>query len=145
MTWNPRHVLAAVDGSAQSVSAAQTAVEIAKAADGRVTLITVVRPPEGWWGLEGAPPTPEAMAEAMAAGRRELNEVVTGLDAGGLEIETAEEFGDPASTIVAFAEEHAVDLVVVGRRGAGLVERMMLGSVADRLAHHAPCPVMIVP
>jgi nucleotide-binding universal stress UspA family protein len=34
---------------------------------------------------------------------------------------------------------------VVGRRGAGVVERLVLGSVADRLAHEAPCPVLIVP
>jgi nucleotide-binding universal stress UspA family protein len=35
--------------------------------------------------------------------------------------------------------------LIVGRRGAGLVERMVIGSVADRLAHHAPCPLVIVP
>ncbi len=37
------------------------------------------------------------------------------------------------------------DLLVIGRRGAGLMERVVLGSVADRIAHHATCPVLIVP
>ena len=35
--------------------------------------------------------------------------------------------------------------VVIGKRGAGLAERVMLGSVADRLCHHSPVPVMVVP
>jgi nucleotide-binding universal stress UspA family protein len=35
--------------------------------------------------------------------------------------------------------------MVIGRRGAGLIERIMLGSVANRLVHDAPCPVMLVP
>ncbi len=37
------------------------------------------------------------------------------------------------------------DLLVIGRRGAGLAERVLLGSVADRLAHHSKIPVLIIP
>lgn len=146
MAWQPRRVVAAVDGSDQSVHAAQYAVDLARVTGGSVILATVVRPPEGWWGLEGSPPTPEALAAAVAAGRREvLDSVVQRIDAGGVELTTVEELGDPASTLISLCEREGADLVVVGRRGAGLVERMMLGSVADRLAHHAPCPVLIVP
>ena len=54
---------------------------------------------------------------------------------------TVEELGDPTSTIMAVCEREKADLLIVGRRGAGLVERMVIGSVADRLAHHAPCPL----
>ncbi len=57
---------------------------------------------------------------------------------------TIEELGDPTTAIIAAAEREQADILVIGRRGAGLMERVMLGSVADRLAHHAPCPLLIV-
>jgi nucleotide-binding universal stress UspA family protein len=67
------------------------------------------------------------------------------VDLDGVQYTTVEELGDPASTIIAVCERENADLLIVGRRGAGLVERMVIGSVADRLAHHAPCPLLIVP
>lgn len=145
MAWKPTKLVAAVDGSDQSIQAAQHAVDLARAFGGSVTIITVVRPPEGWWGIEGAPPSPEAMARAVAAGQREvLDKVVAALDAEGVPVETIEEFGDPSSAIQAHCEAIGADLIVIGRRGAGFMERVILGSVADRLAHNAPCPVMVV-
>lgn len=145
MPWQPKKIVSAVDGSEQSMHAAQHAIDLARLSGGSVSLITVVRPPEGWWGLEGAPPSPEALARAVAAGQREiLDKVLETLDTGGVQIDTTEELGDPTAAIIAHCEAMSADLLVIGRRGAGLVERVILGSVADRLAHHAPCPVLIV-
>ncbi len=145
MPWQPKKIVSAVDGSEQSTHAAQHAIDLARLSGGSVSLITVVRPPEGWWGLEGAPPSPEALARAVAAGQREiLDKVMEGIDAAGVQVETTEELGDPTAAIIAHCEAVSADLLVIGRRGAGLVERVILGSVADRLAHHAPCPVLIV-
>ena len=42
------------------------------------------------------------------------------------------------------AEEIAADLVVVGSRGRGVIQRALLGSVSTHVVHNAPCPVMIV-
>ncbi|MGF1664836.1 MAG: universal stress protein [Acidimicrobiia bacterium] len=145
MSWQPNRIVAAVDGSEQSVGAARTAVEMARSTGATVTFVSVVRPPEGWWGLEGSPPSPEVLSEAVASGSRELSRVVSELDTTGVTFETVNELGDPASIIIALCERLDADVLVIGRRGAGLVERMMLGSVADRLAHHAPCSVLIVP
>ena len=52
--------------------------------------------------------------------------------------------GQPAAAIVETAEERGTDLVVVGARGLGLLGRLFLGSVSDRVAHQAPCPVLVV-
>jgi nucleotide-binding universal stress UspA family protein len=146
VTWDIRKVVAAVDGSEQSVAAARAAIAMAGSAGASVDLITVVRPPEGWWGLEGSPPSPEALAGAIAAGRKEvLDRVTSMLPPSEVEVNTVEELGDPAAVIIAHCESVGADLLVVGRRGAGVVERLVLGSVADRLAHEAPCPVLIVP
>lgn len=51
-------------------------------------------------------------------------------------------FGDPSRDIVAYAEKHGIDLIVMGRRGETLAD-VMLGSVAERVIRHAPCPVLI--
>ncbi len=145
MSFSPTRIVAAVDGSDQSIHAAQHAVDIARLTGGTVSIITVVRPPEGWWGLEGAPPSPEAMARAMAVGNQEiLGKVLTTIDDTGVEVSTTEEIGDPSTAILSHCESIQADLLVIGRRGAGLMERVVLGSVADRIAHHATCPVLIV-
>ena len=136
----------AVDGSDAAQRAAQRAADLARLAGAQLLVLTVVRPPEGWWGLEGSPPTPEAFSTAVAAGRKEvLDKVMSSLDTAGIEVRTLEEIGEPATVIAAVAGQESADVLVVGRRGAGLVERLMIGSVADRLAHTSPCPVMIVP
>jgi nucleotide-binding universal stress UspA family protein len=52
--------------------------------------------------------------------------------------------GRPADQIVKVAKELNIDLIIMGSRGIGGIKSMLLGSVADRVADHASCPVMIV-
>jgi nucleotide-binding universal stress UspA family protein len=146
MDWTPSVIIAAVDGSEQSDRAAALAASLARTHDARLILVTVVRPPEGWWGVTGEPPTPAALSEALITGQqRILAEVEKDIDLHGVDYTTLEELGDPTSAILALCERERADLLIVGRRGAGVVERMVIGSVADRLAHHARCPLLIVP
>lgn len=144
--WQPKLIIVGVDGSDQSVRAAHVAVGIARSVGARLHLVTVVRPPEGWWGVVGSPPPADALAASMADAQRSvLDRTLDRLDGTGIEVTSSEEIGDPASALTSLAGEMEADLLVVGRRGAGLVERMILGSVADRVAHESPCPLMIVP
>lgn len=146
MTWDASRIVAAVDGSEPSTRAALAAVELAKTSGGTVNLITVVRPPEGYWGIDGAPPSPEAMAAAVVRARTEvLDTVLEEIDADGIDVQTVEEIGDPTTAILQHCESTNATVLFVGRRGSGFVERLMLGSVADRLAHNAPCPLVIIP
>jgi len=51
--------------------------------------------------------------------------------------------GDPATQLVALAEEHEVDLIVIASHGRTGLKRLLLGSVAEKVARHAPCGVLI--
>jgi len=61
----------------------------------------------------------------------------------GVSAHTVARLGEPADALLAIAEEIGADLVVVGNRGMTGVRRYLLGSVADRVAHHAHCSVHI--
>ncbi|MFT4866023.1 MAG: nucleotide-binding universal stress UspA family protein, partial [Ilumatobacter sp.] len=58
--------------------------------------------------------------------------------------EPHERTGDPADEILGVAELVNADLIVVGARGLGAIERFIRGSVSTRIAHHSPCDVLIV-
>ena len=126
--------------------AVQHAVAMARHWEANLKLVTVVRTPEGWWGIGGAPPSPEALSAALVEGQQKvLKEVVESVDLSGVHYETVEELGDPVTRLIAVCDSTEADLLVIGRRGAGLAERVILGSTADRLTHLASCPVLVVP
>jgi nucleotide-binding universal stress UspA family protein len=144
--WDPVQIVVGVDGSDQSIRAARVAAGLARLRGCRLHVVTVVRPPEGWWGVVGSPPPADALSASMERAQRSaLDKTLEALDLDDLEIVATEEIGDPATALSAYCENVGAGLLVVGRRGAGMVERLVLGSVADRLAHHAPCSLMIVP
>lgn len=146
MDWQVSTVVAGVDGSEGSRRAAEHATAIARHWGAKLMLVTVVRTPEGWWGIGGAPPSPEALSAALIEGQQKiLSEFEEHLDLEGVEHVTLEELGDPVSRLIDVCEQNEADLLVIGRRGASLAERIILGSVADRLCHLAPCPVLVVP
>lgn len=146
MEWQISTLVVGVDGSDGSVRAAERAVAMAAHWKAKVIFVTVVRPPEGWWGIGGAPPTPEALSSALVEGRAEvLNDLHNRLQLSETEFETVQELGDPTSRLLEVVESNNADLLVIGKRGAGLAERVLIGSTADRLTHLAPCPVLVVP
>jgi nucleotide-binding universal stress UspA family protein len=65
------------------------------------------------------------------------------IDTSGVAIEQVVVPGGAAAAILDAAEE--AELVIVGSRGLGAVKRLILGSVATQVAHHAPCPVAVIP
>lgn len=84
-----------------------------------------------------------------AVGPRE--DVIALLDAAaedaklaGVEAEVFARQGDAADAIIDVAEEQRSDLIVVGNRGMTGARRFLLGSIPNRVSHHAPCSVLIV-
>ena len=66
------------------------------------------------------------------------------LRAAGVEVEVFALQGDPADAILDVAEERGSDLIVVGNKGMTGAKRFLLGSVPNKVSHHAPCSVLII-
>jgi nucleotide-binding universal stress UspA family protein len=74
-----------------------------------------------------------------------LAKVVADLQEEGIEASPLVKGSRPAKTIVSVAKEKKVDMIMLATHGRGEIERLFLGSVADRVVHQAPCPVFLVP
>ena len=139
-----RSILVATDFHEPSEAAAARAHELAERAGAQLTLAHVLEYDMLTWPLHELPAvTPNidlaAMERAAAAALARLNAEKLGGRAT-----LAQRKGRAHREIVALAEETQADLVVVGTRGAGRVERALLGSVAERVAEAAPCSVLVV-
>lgn len=64
--------------------------------------------------------------------------------AAGAEARTYARQGDPADAILDVAEELGADLIIVGNKGMTGAKRFLLGSVPNKVSHHAPCSVLII-
>lgn len=142
-------ILLATDGSEFSHKAARHAAALAKATKATVTLINVSEPLNelAYIGLPGFELGVER--DRMESFQREVAQGIisrTGelLAAEGVDFETRTVIGHPASTVVDIAEKEGFDLIVVGSSGHGQTGAIFLGSVSDRIAHRAHCPVLIV-
>ena len=146
------HVLIATDGSEQSLKAARYLRSLLDPASlERVSVIAVVRP------LAAVPFASDFGEEAHAARQAEEPAGSSFHQVAKDAVEcVAEKFRDmtpnletmaravaPADQIIRAADEVEADLIVVGGRGKGAVEAIVLGSVAYRVLHHAPCPVLV--
>ncbi len=118
-------------------------MELANALQSDVALIHVVDPAVGL-GVEGGISAGELVAMAEQDAKGLLASVAS--RAGSKR--PAREFvpvGNAAAEIVKTAKDWPADLIVIGGHGRGRIERALLGSVADAVLRHAPCPVLIVP
>ncbi len=146
--------LVAVDGSQASTMAVERAIALAAPTQSAIVLLNVVEtaamlypkvmmPTGDWVSLQGLP-DPALEEKLIASGEAVLQQAAQQCEAAGIACETRLELGAARETICAIAKAENVDLVVLGSRGLGTVERLMLGSVSDYVVHHAPCPVMVV-
>lgn len=142
------HILIASDGSEHALQAARVAAEIARRFEAKVTLLSVFDPPP-----TPMPPVPGMEPvidpDVMLKYAEEVQEAVerrTGqvFEAAGVPYIMLREYGHPVDRIVSIAETEKADLIVMGSRGLGGIQSFLLGSVSDRVLHHAHCPVLIV-
>ena len=73
-----------------------------------------------------------------------LREAAEQAEAAGVAVEVFARQGDPADAILDVAEEQGADLIIVGNKGMTGAKRFLLGSVPNKVSHHAPCSVLII-
>jgi nucleotide-binding universal stress UspA family protein len=136
------HVLVPMDGSPLAERALEHALQMFP--DARVTVLHVIDYVEESYSaraLVGADELRERAEQHAEALFEDAARIADDYDA---DIETATRVGDPAREIVAYADEHDVDQVVVGSHGRSLMSRVLLGSVAAQVTRRAPAPVTVV-
>jgi nucleotide-binding universal stress UspA family protein len=135
------HVLVPIDGSEGAQKALDCALSLAGAVDAEVTALAV----------EGKLPAYAASLGEVDAVKREKDEYFKEVleraraqaQQRGVSMRTELVPGHAAEVITHYARGHGCDLIVIGHRGHFLGD-YLLGSTADRVAHHAHCPVMVV-
>jgi nucleotide-binding universal stress UspA family protein len=142
-----KSIVVGTDGSETANEAVRQATELAKAVGASVDLVSAYEPVSGARLREEAQQVPKDM-EWMVNPREDVDATLkaAGEQVGeaGVEVQTFAREGDPADAILDVAEELGADLIVVGNKGMTGAKRFLLGSVPNKVSHHAPCAVMII-
>ena len=137
MTPPYAHIACCVDDSEGSRLAREEARRLHEATGGRLSLVHVAT---AGVMFAGSPEAPVAdVVDSVEASRRWIHEQAT-------QVEDAEPVlleGDPPSAVVNWARDAGVDLLVAAS-SRGFLERLLLGSFAGHLTHHAHCSVLLV-
>ena len=136
----------ALDGSEFSLKALEFAIDIAKKYQSQLILVHVVirqiyaiNPPEA-----GILAGTAIVRELEAEGKAILAKGEETVKAQRIPVETRLKQGVPAEELLHAAADEKVDLIVLGSRGLSQVKAFLLGSVSDKVSHHAKCPALIV-
>jgi len=143
-----KHILVPVDGSSNAEAALAKGVELAQLTGAALTVLTVYRHHSM---LEASlsmvrPDDPGNMDDIMRGHAKEVAESAKAKaqELGQQGVRAFVRNGPVARGIVSFADEHDVDLIVIGSRGLGSVEGYLLGSVSHKVTGIAQCPVLVV-
>ncbi len=135
------------DGSETAGEAVRQAAELAACVGATIHLVSAYEPvPERRLREERnqVPGDLQWMVHAREDVAETLEEAAATLQQSGLKVRTHAREGDPADAILDVAEEQQADLIVVGNKGMTGAKRFLLGSVPNKVSHHAPCSVMII-
>ena len=143
-----RSIVVGTDGSETAEKAVKEAADLAAAVGGALNIVSAYVPVSNQRLREEARQAPDDIQwqvtprEDVDAMLSDAKEIVEG--AGVKDINTHAREGDPADAILDVAEEQGADLIVVGNKGMSGAKRFLLGSVPNKVSHHAPCSVLIV-
>ena len=137
------HILVPMDFSAYAEQALDYAIALAQKLQARLTLLHVIQPPLVASADMGVWPSPAFLDELEATIAGDMEGYLARVTAAGLEGEIAVVHGVPFQQILDIAKARQVDLIILGTHGRTGLAHVLLGSVAEKVARLAPCPVMI--
>ena len=139
-------IVVGTDGSETASEAVRQAAELAKLSGAKLDIVSAFEPVPQSRVKEEAGDIPGDVAYAVGP-REDVNVILEGAAgpprADGIEVDTHPREGDPADAILDVAEELNASLIVVGNKGMTGTRRFLLGSVPNKISHHAPCSVFI--
>lgn len=142
MSFFPRKILLATDGSDDSALARDAAVDLAKETGSELHVVHV--------GLLSPWTVPDTLSDTQFERLREqaqqvLDREVRKIQERGGAIEDAHlKMGRADVEVVRLSQEIGAGLLIIGNRGQDTIARILLGSDAESIVRHAPCPVMVV-
>ena len=142
-----KRIVIGTDGSETASEAVRQATELAKMSGARLDIVSAYEPITRTRLQEEQRQAPGDVQYEISP-REDVNLTLDSA-AGtarneGLEAQTHAMEGDPADAILDVAEEIKADLIIVGNKGMTGARRFLLGSVPNKVSHHAPCSVMII-
>ena len=140
-------IVVGTDGSETANSAVTQAIDLAKAVGAKVQLVSAYEPVSDSRLRQEQKQAPEDL-QWMINPREDvdstLEDAKTQAEEAGVEVQIHARQGDPADAILDVAEETNADLIIVGNKGMTGAKRFLLGSVPNKVSHHAPCSVLII-
>lgn len=139
MRWFKKNrILVPFDFSDQSLHAIRVGMALAENVE-HVHVVHVLQDGHAWDAID------EALWRAPRRQEDVLKSIQEKLEIANIaDVQVDVRIGDPATAIVAFANEVDIDLIVIPSHGYGGLERMLLGSVARGVVRHAKCPVLVL-
>jgi nucleotide-binding universal stress UspA family protein len=136
-----KKIMLASDGSEHSLRAAETAIEIAKCDQASYVEVVYV--------VDSSKAKSEVLENWNQLGveetrSRKIKKTEEKAKNAGIKFEVKLLRGEPAPTLIEYANENNFDVVVIGSRGLNVLQEMVLGSVSHKVAKHSKCPVLIV-
>lgn len=137
-------ILIPVDGSENSFRALEQAIFLAtKIQEAKITALYVIEDPPSLYIY-----SPKIMEKVRADYESTYTKILERskemADKSGINIHTVLVEGDPASKIIGYSEMEKIDIIIIGSRGMGKFKELILGSVSNKVLHHAKCSVMLV-
>ena len=140
---NIRKILVPTDGSDYSVRAAEYGVDIAKMLSAQIVVVYVIDQVV-IDQISKATERDSVERELKENGQRYVNYVLSLAQKEGVKSSSLLVKGTPYEQIVHLARELSIDLIVMGTYGRRGTERVLIGSVAQRVIEYAPCPVLVI-
>lgn len=138
---SPKTIVACVDGSETGFRAADFAMALASKLGSKILFVNVV-------GVSTSEPNYGISADMVGSfevlGSEALSKCADMAQRNGLQFETEELSGDPADEILRYAKRVNGDCIVIGRKGLGRMEKLLLGSVSEKVLKFSEVPVVLV-
>jgi nucleotide-binding universal stress UspA family protein len=142
-----KSIVVGTDGSETATDAVRQAADLARAVGAKLELVSAYEPVPEQRLNEERRQAPEDLQWVISP-REDVDSTLAAAAAvareAGVEVEVYPRQGDPADAILDVAEEREADLIIVGNKGMTGAKRFLLGSVPNKVSHHAPCSVLII-